>query len=251
MLTAVKVKIRNSIHKLGWDLHRLSPILNPYCQFKKSLEQVRVDLILDIGANTGQFGLALRSVGYRQKIVSFEPLAEPYKALVTVASHDPLWRVHPRSAIGDIDGEIEINVSANSVSSSVLPMLRAHEMSAAGSAYIATQRVPIARLDAVLPGYLEPNSRYFLKIDTQGFEWQVLDGAKTTLAAAQGVMCELSLVPLYDGQRLWREIIERLEGAGFTLWAIQRGFTDRQTGRSMQMDGIFLRLERVHNGAAP
>ena len=80
-----------------------------------------------------------------------------------------------------------------------------------------------------------------IKIDTQGFEWQVLDGATETVKRAQGVLLELSLVPLYDGQRLWREIIERMEKEGFTLWVIQKGFTDPRTGRSLQVDGIFLR----------
>ncbi len=85
--------------------------------------------------------------------------------------------------------------------------------------------------------------RYIVKIDTQGFEWQVFDGAAETLRNAQGVICELSLVPLYEGQRLWRDIIDRLEGEGFTLWALLRGFTDSRNGRSMQVDAVFLRLD--------
>ena len=67
------------------------------------------------------------------------------------------------------------------------------------------------------------------------------DGAKNTISRASGIICELSLVPLYNNQRLWREIIDRLDSEGFILWALQKGFTDPKTGQSLQMDGIFLR----------
>lgn len=82
-----------------------------------------------------------------------------------------------------------------------------------------------------------------MKIDTQGFEWQVLDGARTTLPKFQRVLLELSLVPLYEGQHLWQEMIGRLEQEGFTLWALQPGFIDPINGRTMQVDGIFYRIQ--------
>ena len=103
--------------------------------------------------------------------------------------------------------------------------------------------MPIAKLDSVAKHYMTPESKLFIKIDTQGFEWQVLDGARETLQQACGVLCELSLVLLYDGQRLWRDIVDRLDGEGFMLWALQKDFTDPRTGQSLQMEGIFLRQD--------
>jgi hypothetical protein len=61
------------------------------------------------------------------------------------------------------------------------------------------------------------------------------------LKRAQGVLCELSLVPLYHEQRLWRDIVDRLDQQGFMLWALQKGFTNPKTGQSLQMDGIFMK----------
>ena len=91
--------------------------------------------------------------------------------------------------------------------------------------------------------HISGKENILLKIDTQGFEWQVLDGAEETLSKCQGVLCELSLVPLYEGQRLWLEVIERLNSMGFTLWGVQSGgFTDDQNGRTLQIDAIFFRL---------
>lgn len=122
-------------------------------------------------------------------------------------------------------------------------MLKSYANAAEGSAYIGSERVPIAKLGSVAGLYLGIDSSLFINIDTHGFEWQVLDGACKSLSQARGLLCELSLVPLYEGQRLWREVVERLEADGYMLWALQKGFTDPRTGQTLQMDGIFLRRD--------
>lgn len=242
MFKWLKKLTRNLVHATGFDLHRLNAASNPSAQLLAAFNYVQVDTVFDVGANVGQFARKLRSAGFEGKIISFDPLTAAHARLSRSAKNDSKWLVHPRAAVGDHDGEIEINIAGNSVSSSVLPMLDAHSSAAVGSAYVASERTPLIRLDTVAEHYLSADSRPFIKIDTQGFEWQVLDGANETLKRARGVLLELSLVPLYDGQRLWREIIERMEKEGFTLWAIQKGFTDPRTGRSLQADGIFLRF---------
>ncbi len=83
-----------------------------------------------------------------------------------------------------------------------------------------------------------------MKIDTQGYEWNVLDGAEETLSKLKGLHCELSLVQLYEGQRLWLELLGRLEKEGFTLWNLQPGFTDTTSGRTLQVDATFFRVNK-------
>ena len=244
-MNLLRTLIKNAVHKIGFDLHRLTPSSNPAFQLLKALNRFEVDLVLDVGANVGQFASELRSVGYKKGIlVSFEPLSAAHTALSEAASSDPTWHVHPRSAIGDHDGEIVINIAGNSVSSSVLPMMESHSSAAEDSAYVGVESVPLRSLDSVAPAYLAKSRRPFLKIDTQGFEWQVLDGAVATLPKIHGILCELSLVPLYEGQRLWMDMIQRLESEGFTLWSIQKGFTDPRDGRTLQVDAIFFRLRQ-------
>jgi FkbM family methyltransferase len=235
-------KVSQSINAFGFDLRRISPSTSPALQLLRSTDRFEVDLVLDIGANVGQFASELRSVGFLGGLVSFEPLSRAHHDLSKAASRDAKWQVHPRCAIGDHDGEIEINVSKNSVSSSILPMLEAHFSAAEDSAYVGSEKVPIFRLDSVAPAYLKKFRHPFLKIDTQGFEWQVLDGAREVLPVMHGVLCEISLVPLYEGQHLWMDMIRRLEGEGFTLWSIQQGFIDPQDGRTLQVDAIFFRI---------
>ncbi len=241
-MSVLKKFVRNAINKAGFDLHRLTPASNASFQLLKALNRFEMDLVFDVGANVGQFASELRSVGYLGELVSFEPLSVAHQALAAAAARDAKWHVHPRCAIGDYDGEIEINIASNSVSSSVLPMLKAHSSAAKESAYVGSERAPIRKLDSVVPEYLANARRPFIKIDTQGFEWQVLDGAVQILPIIHGILCELSLISLYEGQRLWMDMIHRLETEGFTLWSIQKGFTDPRDGRTLQCDAIFFRL---------
>ena len=234
--------IKSFIHKAGFDLHRISTDSNSAFQLIKGLERFEVDLVFDIGANIGQFASELRTSGYKGRMVSFEPLSLSHQKLTETATRDTGWTIYRRTAIGDTDGEVEINISGNSVSSSILPMLDSHFSAAKGSAFVGSETAPIYRLDSVATNYIQDSHSYFIKIDTQGFEWQVLDGAHETLAKAQGLLCELSLIPLYEGQRLWMEMLQRIEAEGFTLWSIQKGFTDPRDGRTLQIDAIFFRL---------
>jgi FkbM family methyltransferase len=238
---ALKRLVRKVVNAAGFDVHRLTPSSNPDLQLSKALSRFQVDLILDVGANVGQFALGMREVGYRGPIVSFEPLSTAHLKLSEAAARDGKWHVHSRVAIGEMDGVTQINIAENSVSSSLLPMTDAHRGAAAKSAYIAVESVPIRRLDSVAPEYMDKGRTVFLKIDAQGFEWQILDGASATLPFLRGILCELSLVPLYEGQRLWMDVIDRLEAAGFKLWSILKGFTDVRDGRTLQINAVFFR----------
>ena len=99
----------------------------------------------------------------------------------------------------------------------------------------------MAALDSLAPHYLRADSVTFLKIDTQGYEDEVLRGATETLARVVGVQLELSLVPLYDGQKLMPELMEQVMRRGFQLWGISPTFADPQTGRMLQIDATFFR----------
>lgn len=237
----MKNLIKFFLIKIGIDYHKLSRTPSPALQLLKGLELFDVDLVFDIGANIGQFAKGLRNIGYDGRIVSFEPLSDAHSYLSRLALKDNKWDVHQRGAIGDTNGNIIINISGNSVSSSILSMLETHSIAASGSAYISQETTPIYTLDVVAAEYIVHASNFFIKIDTQGFEWEVLNGGQETLKKARGVLLELSLVPLYEGQKLWQEIIERLNKEGFTLWAIQKGFTDPKTVRTLQIDAIFFR----------
>jgi hypothetical protein len=120
-------------------------------------------------------------------------------------------------------------------------MLSAHLSAHPESRYNGTETVPLAPLDALAPRYLPSASASFLKIDTQGYESEVLEGAPATLRSVVGIQLELSLIPLYSGQKLMLELIELMQINGFDLWAIAPTFADPHTGRTLQVDGTFFR----------
>ncbi len=200
-----------------------------------------INTILDVGANEGQFAQMLRDEGYDGRIISFEPLSSAWEKLKANAKNDPLWEVAPRGAIGSVEGEIEFHIAGNSASSSALNMLEACSDAAPESAFVGAERVPVHRLDSLAPAYLREDSALLIKIDTQGYEAEVLSGAQLTLKRTTGLHLELSLVPLYQGQALYSQIIGMVQQEGFELWGFTPGFADPRTGRLLQGDGIFFR----------
>ena len=227
--------------KIRLNAYRYLPISSSLAQVVPSLRKFDIDLVLDVGANKGQFVSEIRQFGYTGRIVSFEPLSQAHGQLLQASAGDSMWEAYPRYALGDHNGGVEINIAGNSESSSILPMLESHRSAAPESGYKGKEVVSVKTLDAIAGQYLKDARAPFLKIDTQGLEWQVLDGARETLPQIKGILVELSLVPLYEGQHLWREVIDRLETEGFTLWAFKPVFSDKVSGRTLQVDGIFYR----------
>lgn len=211
-------------------------------QFVKQLESLQVNVVFDIGSNSGQYAAGLRKAGYKGRMVSFEPLSQPFSALQKKASGDPLWECR-KHALGDVDGTISINVAGNAgQSSSVLPMLKSHQDAYPPANYVGAEDAPIYRLDTVAPDILRPTDVTFIKIDVQGFEKQVLAGSKSTLDDhCAGMQLELSFLPLYEGSMLIPEALDLAYSLGFTLTGLSPCFIDPRDGRMLQADGIFFR----------
>ena len=237
-----KQVIKKVLNSFGLEIHRFNPNTSVLGYYQAALKTFQIEMVLDVGANQGQYGSQLRSAGYEGQIISFEPLSDAFEVLEKTCLHDSKWDAYPRCAIGDMDGNISINVSQNSVSSSVLPMLNEHLNAAPQSVYVREEKVDIHKLDTVWPKIKPRNASTLLKIDTQGYEWKVLDGAKDMLSQVKGVQLELSLLPLYQDQHLWLECMNRLKLEGFTLWSLQPAFIDPGNGRTMQLDGLFFRV---------
>jgi hypothetical protein len=143
-------------------------------------------------------------------------------------------------ALGATTGDVEINIAANSYSSSILPMLDSHLAAAPNSAYLQKEKVPLRRLDDIVPA-TAPGRYIFLKLDVQGYESQVLAGATQLLNHTLAVQLEMSLLPLYEGEALMPQMHAAMNAKGFDLWDLEPSFRDPATGRLLQLDGIFIR----------
>jgi FkbM family methyltransferase len=240
-----KIALRSGLHKRNLDLVR-----NPYpVRVATALKWLGTNTVMDVGANIGQYGSALRSSGFTGRIISCEPLPDAYAHLARRSGSDGSWAAL-HTAVGDSVGTLEINVSANSYSSSVLPMTNAHLDAAPGSQTIGTETVAVTTVADIVKEHDVDPPRTLLKIDTQGYEGPVLDGAGDLLASFAAVQLELSFVPLYSGQQLFAELTSRLSAAGFGTYALEAGFADPRTGRMLQCDGLFVREDLMPDPAA-
>lgn len=199
-----------------------------------------IDVVFDVGANEGHFARELRESGYRGRIVSFEPLSSAYAVLERAAARDALWLTE-KAALGDASRDDELMISGNGESSSLLNMLPRHEQAAPSSAYVGTETVHVTTLDSRFQQYVAPNDTVLLKIDAQGYERRVLDGAAQSLPRIRGVQVELSLVPLYEGDTPLAEMISYLYERGFVLASFEPVFCDPRSGQLLQVDGLFFR----------
>jgi FkbM family methyltransferase len=236
-------RVQGGLRRLGYELHPYDPEPAPAAedlQRARLLAAERIDLLLDVGANEGQYAVRMRRAGFGGRIASFEPLSAAFGALERRAAHDPRWDAH-RVALSDADGHAEIHVAGNSTSSSLLDMGEQHLRSAPESAYVGTEQVPTTRLDSLWDELVRDGERVFLKLDVQGFEMHVLQGAERALGELRGVQAELALAHLYEGDSPWREVVDHLAARGFELAGVEPGFEDPESGRMLQFDGVFLR----------
>lgn len=171
----------------------------------------KIDVVLDVGGNVGQFGESLRIKGYRGKIASFEPIASVYQVLAAKAAADGDWETN-NFALGAKSERSIINVSEASVFSSILPSTIAAAQFNDTAIVTHTETIEVRRLDDICSGL---SGNVFLKIDTQGYERQVLEGGRQVLPMMKGILMELPIIHLYEGTWRFHEAIEYMADAGF------------------------------------
>jgi len=213
---------------------------DPMAQLVALLHHHAIDLVLDVGANAGQYGARLRRYGYGGRLLSFEPLASAHAALSARARDDAAWEVAPAMALGERDGEVEIGVSAESDMSSLLAQNDLLRRLSPSSVVQAREKVAMRRLDGIDVG---PAVRLHLKVDVQGYEPQVLAGAAGLLDRLTSLQLEMALVSLYQGERDWRRMIDEMDERGFDLHLVLPGYFERKLARQLQMAGVFVRRE--------
>lgn len=195
-----------------------------------------VDCIFDVGANIGQYAQEMQSLGYRGRIESFEPLPSAYAILQKSAQRHSLWNSH-NFALGDLDTTATINLSTHSPASSFLPLADVkHQVDLT---YVSQQTVPVKRLDGVFTEIAQGAKRVFLKVDTQGFEREVLNGAGEKLSEFCGIQLEVSLVQQYRGESLIEEHIAFLRERSFVPYWCTPGYRNSTTLQLYQVDIIF------------
>ena len=222
-------------HPSLWRGLRLGVV--PSLEHRDVLQSLQPDLLLDVGANRGQFSLMARQVHPGLRIHAFEPLlaeAVTYGQIFTGSSGVELHHL----ALGDQPGTASLHISRRADSSSLLPIGELQTRLFPHTEEVGTHQVSVVLLDS-LPALWQGASCALLKIDVQGFELSVLRGAQQALKHCAYVYAECSEVPLYTGQALYPEIEAFLRGEGFALK--RRANEQWVEGRLVQADYLFSR----------
>ena len=230
-----KLGVRLALHRADVSIGR-DPFVN---RIARLLDHRGIDTVLDVGANVGQFARMVRGAGFDGDILSFEPLSDAYGRLTRRSAGDSRWQAF-NTAVGAEPGRSTIHISANSYSSSLLAMTKAHLDAAPGSEFIGTEDVDVTTVARIVEEHDVDPASTFIKVDTQGFEKAVMAGAGSVIDTVAGVQLELSFVELYEGQELFDEGVATMRNHGLELWTLDPGISDAE-GRLLQCDGVFVR----------
>ncbi len=210
----------------------------------KILQNFGIDKVLDVGANTGQFAEALFDFGYKGKVVSFEPTSDAYAQIQKRVAKYPQWSLADRMAIGDIDGTVEINISRDTNFNSIKDLDADYVDYNNQSEVIAQETVRISRIDSLQGEYFDSSESIMLKVDTQGFEKEVLAGAQESLKYIKGIKIEIPIQPVYQNVNLRvLEMFNYMDERGYVCVSLSEIGVNHDTGIVQEVDGIFVRKE--------
>lgn len=201
-------------------------------------EKLGINCVLDVGANRGQYAGNLRRAGYRGLIVSFEPVRECYEHLKKQQSEN--WKIY-RLALGSEQKMLDINIANKSVFSSFLKPNEYSDQRFNQSAKTnRTEQVEVKRLDDILDGIITiEQPRIFLKLDTQGFDLEVLKGATKSLHHVAGLQSEISCRAIYSGMPTHIESLQFIDQLGYEITDIYPLAHDKQDMSLLEFDCVF------------
>ena len=235
----MKSFLKKTFRSLGLNFRRYDPTHD----LSELLRLYRVETVFDVGANAGVSGRYFRNLGFKGKIVSFEPVAQYYKLLKQEAAGDSLWTCE-NVALADVESEQEINVSGGFGSASSFLEKRGETWESAPELeYVGRERVRVTTVDLAALEHYPEGDRLFLKLDVQGYERKVLEGASKTMPRIIGVRIELSVSPCYEQEPSMWEMMTYLYELGFRLCAIDEAWSNLKTREVYQMDAVFFRVK--------
>jgi len=221
------------LHKRGVGVYELERFDNAWFRGAK------IETVIDVGANTGQFSLLVRNLLPTAKIIAFEPIPKCHIALNESFKADPNFESY-NMALGSESGEIAFEQNQFTPSSSILPLGKAHLQAYPFASKTAQIKVQLGRMDVVLAERTF-KGELLVKIDTQGYEAQVIDGANKVIQRASCVIAEVSFKECYIGQVLFDGVYQRLLSLGLTFAGFVDQGLDPTDGSVLQANAIFIR----------
>ncbi|MFW9930727.1 MAG: FkbM family methyltransferase [Candidatus Thorarchaeota archaeon] len=195
--------------------------------------------IIDVGANRGIFSKTANYLFKGTKIIAFEPLKECYDELKKLNKSIPFFECY-NYAIGNKKEKGQIFKSSFDYSSSLLEMANLHKEAFPVSETISVEDIEIITLDEAFlnKSLIKP---VLIKIDVQGYENFVIEGAAKTLEKTDIIICELSFHKMYNNQVLFDDINDQLKKLNFRFLGPLNELKHPKLFAILQMDGLFVK----------
>lgn len=246
----LKKMVGNALRRMGYQAIPADLVSNLglSLHLKKLFASQGVDAVWDVGANRGQYYQFLRNgIGFKGTILSFEPLSELNRDLTRKSMQDPNWHVFP-FALGEKNEHLAINVmQANDMSSFLSPDCNHTDRFKDSNNPVETEMVEVKCLNDI---YEEISTKYaarksYLKMDTQGFDLNVIKGGAKVISNYVALQTEASVLPLYEGVPDYRESISYLNDIGFELSGVYPVTVDEKL-RLIEFDCVMVNVEKIN-----
>ena len=239
-MNSLKRVTRQMLRPRGWEFRQFDPDLSLDTYLWMLFEKLGINCVFDVGGRFGDYGVLLRNNNYWGHIFSFEPVEANFNRLQAACTDDPKWHAY-QYALGSESGTAEINVSRGTNYSSFLSPSEYGFENSEDIKVERTEVVQVKRLDEVFAevtsGITQP--QVYLKMDTQGFDLEVLRGASGCLPQILALQSELSLQPLYEGMTGWTVALTEFTDAGYAISALFAGYRDEGL-RLNEMDCVMV-----------
>lgn len=245
-LEKAKEAARSAVNRMGFDVVRLR---NSHGDLATHLQNVfalhRVDCVLDVGANAGQYGQFLRRLGFEGHIISFEPVQAVFERLQATAAGDPRWECH-QLALGDTEERKTINVYDSTVFSSFLKVSDYSKQTWSSLEGVHPEEVVVTRLDSIFDGIKQRTGaqRFYLKMDTQGYDKNVFAGAERAVIDVRAMQSELSLIPVYKEMPKIYETLNAYHASGFFISGMYPINRDAKSLAVVEYDCVMVKAEQ-------
>lgn len=234
----MRQKIQQLCLRFGYEVRKFP---DAFKQQKKLLAGIPNPVIFDVGAHHGYVTTSYNNLFPDASIYSFEPFAESFAILKNRTRHIPA--IHPYNlAVSNQVGTAVFRQNLSSNTNSLLPS-EPNAPTIWGKGKMETQQ-EITVQTTTLDQFTKENhiDRIdLLKLDVQGAEYLVLEGAKELAQSGKiGVIyTEIITSPAYTGQKPFCEILSQLYGMGFCLYNFYNIYPPAD--KAKQMDAIFVK----------
>lgn len=236
----MKTLAKRMARMLGYEVIAYSLQRNHTLRKMALLRRLEVNLVIDAGANRGQYASDMRRLGYKGRIVSLEPHPVVYPELCKTMSGDPAWS-GLNVAIGEQDGEVELFTPSITEVSSLLPAVGAGQTE--GWKTQDRTKVRQRAMRTLMSEVAGASDVVHWKLDVQGYEQQALHGAGDALSRCVSLELELSTVPLYHGETSMPAVLFWLHQAGYDVHSLEPICVDHRHGQILQVETLMVRRD--------